>query len=149
MTGLKSSVPNLLYSQCVQTREISEGSISDEADLVVANRELLELAQTHKAAFLQAYQLIRAEVSKIHRNRTNQSKSYNYQDNTVLDMKQVPGYIPILETCHKHTTWWKFRYRCLQCIRVHKILHRIWRSMLFYYIVLHVLLKQLIWASSL
>lgn len=51
----------------MQTGEVSEGSVGDEADLVVANRELLELSQAHEAALLQAHQLIGAEVTKIHR----------------------------------------------------------------------------------
>lgn len=61
------SVSNAPYSQRVQTGEVSEGSVGDEADLVVADRELLELAQPHEAALLQAHQLVSAEVAEIHR----------------------------------------------------------------------------------
>lgn len=65
------SVSNLLYSQRVQTGEVSEGSVSDEADLVVADKELLQLAQAHEASLFQTYQLIRAEVAKISGNTSD------------------------------------------------------------------------------
>lgn len=57
----------------MQAGEVSEGAVSDEADLVVSDRELLELAQTHEAALLQTHQLIGAEVAEMHRNGTNQT----------------------------------------------------------------------------
>lgn len=85
------SVSNLPYSQRVQTGKVSEGSIGDEADLVVANRELLKLSQAHEAALLQAHQLIGAEVTKIYR-ATNQTL-YTYQYNMALDILHGLGKI--------------------------------------------------------
>lgn len=112
------SVSDLLYSQRVQTGEVSEGSVSDEADLVVTNWELLELTQAYEAALLQAHQLIRAEVTNIHRNRTNQMASHLSRH--ILDMLHVPGYVLILETHHTHMTWWAVRSRGLRWMSFYK-----------------------------